>query len=64
VRSEDYERGYYVGEQRAINRMALGLPLHRPSTDIEIIDMAIIGLQEARKQAALADFPPITPILV
>lgn len=39
-----YERGYYVGEQRAISRLALGLPLDRSATDIEALGMGVIDM--------------------
>lgn len=52
-----YERGYYVGEQRALSRQELGLPLDRPSTDAEILDMAIEDLIRYRESRRVDAYP-------
>ena len=53
-----FERGYYIGEQRAVSRQKLGLPLDRPSTDAEIVEMAIADLRSLRAQMTLAAIQP------
>lgn len=49
-----FERGYYIGEQRALSRLALGLPLDRVSKDADLVPAVRAARGETLDDRAVA----------